>query len=685
MNARILFLSVLFEALCLLLTGQTSMEVINPKPSYKTGIDVHFVSEDIGYIINEDQLLETTDQGTTWNVRQSLTIAFDIDFYNATGYICGYNGYLLKTTDGGATWEELPPPVYENFNTVNVINEMTVILSTFDKLVKSTDGGNEWTILPISDVTVIRTFFVSYQVGHAACTNGTMLKTVNGGNDWFITAETNTSPSSYLSIFFINENTGFASREPSELYKTTDGGETWFALQDFSIPVRTIFFINENTGFISLESGYIYKTLNGGNYWFQSGPENPATFRGIYFTDGNHGFATGDNGKIIKTSTSGISWEQYSTLYSNIRQLQFVNSEKGYLLTENDFYQTTDGGYHWEYQGSPAHYEYSGGFQFIDENTGFSFGSGQSSIAGSVFKTTDGGKNWTKLNGGNQVLMGAIYSGFFISENVGIVSGNSIGSQTMKTTNGGSTWFSIGDYAFNDIQFVSENTGFSRTTGWYSRIYKSTDAGETWEIIFETDEGVNAFDFVNDTIGYLTGDNGLMYKTEDGGESWIELDIPWEYYIAVKFYNENIGYILDEDGSIYKTDDGGQVWHWLTQVYGIKDFEIFNSYVYPFGSFGIILRSPVTANTGTNEFDALAPELQIFPNPAKSFITFCSSSGSGIQYVEVFDLQGRLLVSKPGSDNKSVSLDINDLKRGLHIFKIILRENKIVSGKFLCE
>jgi photosystem II stability/assembly factor-like uncharacterized protein len=687
MKKSVLIFAALLTLANLTFFGQSGFELLNPRPSYESGIDIQFVSANTGFIINEDQLIETTDAGASWQVRQNITGANDIDFYNSTGFIAGYNGYVLRTTDAGATWEELPVAVYENINTVNVINEETVILSTYNKIVVSTDGGNEWTIRTIPGVTVVKTFFVNEQTGHAACTNGTMLKTVNGGIDWYVTAETNTSPSSYLSIHFITENIGFASREPSELFKTTDGGESWFALPDISHQIYAIFFINENMGYIAGEDGVMYKSYNGGNYWFwvgfQQGLIDYSTMNGIFFTDENHGFATGNRGRIIKTSNGGTSWEEYAPIYNDIKELQFVTDQKGYLLVGNDFHKTLDGGYTWEYQGSPEHYEYSNGFQFISENTGYSFGGGQSSIEGSVFKTVDGAKNWTKLNGGNQVILDAIYSGHFINEDTGIVSGGYNSPKIMRTTDGGNSWSKVGDLAFGQIQFVNDTMGFGRTTSYYGRIYKTTDAGKNWVMKFEIDEDVNSMDFVNENVGYITGDQGLMYKTEDGGKSWSELDIPYEYYISVNFYNALLGYIIDEDGNINKTENGGESWNKLTTIYGIHDIGILNSNVFLYGGYGKILKGQITGNTGTNDYDQHDPELLIFPNPAEKFIAFSSNSRAGIQSIEIYDLHGRLLVSQPGFDNKSASINIVHLRKGVHFFKILLEGNKLVTGKFM--
>jgi photosystem II stability/assembly factor-like uncharacterized protein len=666
------------------LISQTTWEVLNPKPSYLTGMDIHFISDNKGFIINEYELLETDDAGATWYVRQSLSGANDIDFYDSTGFIAGYYGFGLRTTDAGNTWVEISTGTFNDINTVNVINEDTIILSTAHQLIKSFNAGNDWQALDIPDETVIKTYFFSNQVGVAVCAQGIIIKTVNGGQDWYITNEVTTSPSDFFTVSFVNENVGFASRQPSTVLKTTDGGETWTILTGLSLECYSIRFINENTGYVAGEEGAMYKTINGGISWswvsFQDFFYYSSSIYGMYFTDENHGYATGDRGRIVKTNDGGSSWDGYSPVYDYIKQIQFVNNDKGYFVVGNDFYRTINGGNTWEYQGSTAHYNYSNGFQFTDENIGYSIGGGSTGLSGTVFKTMDGGVNWTIMNGGDEVITNAIASIYFTDENTGLVSG---GDKTMKTTDGGETWTQVSDIAFKQIQFVNDTLGFARTTGYTSRIYKTTDAGENWEVSFEIEEGINSFDFVNENVGYLTGDNGLFYKTTDGGTNWSELDIDWEYYVSVDFYNADTGYLINENGEIDYTEDGGQSWYWDISVYGIENIEYSKSNVYLYGTYGKILKGHVTGDLGTHEYSFPGPYIQLTPNPADDYLKINALTETNILSVEIFDIQGRLILDRTGLFNHSAEINLDGIDSGVYFVRILMENDKAVVKKIV--
>ena len=83
---------------------------------------------------------------------------------------------------------------------------------------------------------------------------------------------------------------------------------------------------------------------------------------------------------------------------------------------------------------------------------------------------------------------------------------------------------------------------------------------------------------------------------------------------------------------------------------------------------------PIETNTATTTFQALNNSsfikdnsISIFPNPSNSIITIkCDTT---IKSIELFDVQGRVLLTKMISENSEV-LDISDKANGIYFLKI---------------
>lgn len=643
--------------------SQTNWELLNPKPTPNTGKDVEFVTTNIGYIITSNELLETTDAGSTWLKKQNISSGNDMSFYDATGYIVGHYGYVLKSIDNGTSWSQISTGFNNSFNTVNIIDNNNIILSASNSIVKTDDGGITWESLSIPNSSVNKTSFTSSLVGHAVCNNGIILKTIDGGQNWYITKDnSNITPSNYFTVYFVNDTIGFATREHDNMYKTTDAGETWVEISGTSQAIFDFHFLDENNGFAIGEYGATYKTSNGGNTWtsilFQNGFVYNTSMYGIYFQDNNIGYATGARGRIIKTTDGGNTWVSHSDNYNDFNDLKIFDSGTGFTRSGSNYYKTTDFGDNWSYISSANHYTYCSGFYFVNENIGYSIGGGTNSISGDVFKTTDGGNSWNQLN---IYVDEGLSSVFFINKDIGFISGGFNQRKVMKTIDGGINWTRVSNQEFGQIQFVNDLVGYGNRIGnYYGAMYKTIDGGNTWNISIELEgEDINAFDFVDENNGYFVGDQGVIYKTNDGGTNWEGLEIPYEWYTRVNFHSKNVGYIADEDGKLYKTENGGISWEYLIQQYKINSIELINDKIYTAGTNGKIYRSDV-------EFETIILHVNAAENITNSStsltgnVTSNGESISNIQFEYSIDYSfSNIISTTPSTINSNESLNVS--------------------------
>ncbi|MBW2938707.1 T9SS type A sorting domain-containing protein [Aureisphaera sp. CAU 1614] len=696
MNKNYYFIFLFFFSFGLL---SQNWDVINPKPSYNTPTDIYFVDNSNGFILNDKELLSTSDSGANWQIKLRILSGNDFDFYNSYSYIVGKNGYILKSIDYGDNWSEIQTVYNNTFNSVSIVDADTVFISGFinsnnSLLIRSFDGGNSWETMNFPSNTPVHSiFFSSNLVGHAACSDGRILKTTDGGNNWFL-SEQGTTTYDFTNLYFYSESIGYALRQYGGIYKTLDGGSSWFLFLETFEEIYSLHFIDENIGYFSGEDGLIIKTIDGGNTWEDISFVyliSYSNMTGIYFVDENNGFVTGERGRIAKTNNAGNSWNLYSFNYEHVEIVDFINSEVGYVKMDNKIYKTIDGGNTWNDTELPSTIVNLSGFDFIDENIGFA-----SSYRSSIYKTIDGGENWELITGTfgiNNNYPGS-YEVKFIDHNVGFVCGslNSGASGLFKTLDGGENWEEIAKYDFYNLQMLNSNVGFAHEQFFnHRKLYKTLDGGYNWFTLYEAAHEINSFHFVNEQIGFLVGYNGMVEKTVDGGENWSQLNIPHEYYDIVEFYSESYGFVVDSYGKIYITLDGGENWEESLDggvvggTHTILDMNFTEEVLYAGGNWGKIIKYDINS-LGIENFNIGKERFNIYPNPGEGLVWLESNSLNFIDYLELYDFAGgKIRELSIERQQGRIKINFSDLETGFYILKINLIDENFITKKIIIK
>ena len=185
------------------------------------------------------------------------------------------------------------------------------------------------------------------------------------------------------------------------------------------------------------------------------------------------------------------------------------------------------------------------------------------SIGDGLYRSKDGGTNWTKL-------------GFDKSERIANIIVNPKNSKEIYVAVLGALWSD------------SDERG----------VYKTTDAGATWQKILYVNPKTGAADLAmdpkNPNILYASmwefrrtgwsfesgGPNSALYKTTDGGKNWRKIHKGFpkgklgRLGIAVAPSNPNILYTVieaqeDAKKGLYRSDDAGKSWKQLNNDLGI--------------------------------------------------------------------------------------------------------------------
>lgn len=215
---------------------------------------------------------------------------------------------------------------------------------------------------------------------------------------------------------------------------------------------------------------------------------------------------------------------------------------------------------------------------FLNENLGWA----ANGSAAAIYKTTDGGENWTlQLAEQTPQLPGNYYfrNVEFLDENIGFV--GTLNGKFLKTGDGGSTWSIVANFpttpqAICGIDCVGTSTVYG--CGAYfapAYIIKSTDSGATWQYINMSAYAVALVEvlFIDENTGYASGQStagGTILKTTDGGMSWTEIyntNIAGEYVWKLQVLNSDsqvifgaVESVAPHLGKLVRSLDNGVTW-----------------------------------------------------------------------------------------------------------------------------
>jgi photosystem II stability/assembly factor-like uncharacterized protein len=275
--------------------------------------------------------------------------------------------------------------------------------------------------------------------------------------------------------------------------------------------INDLSFCNENTGIINGFNGTVFLTRNGGANWKKISTNALMTFLAVYSLD-EYTFLTARAG-LYKSTDYGSTWHKCNLSSDfSIFDIWFKNPQEGFFSCGSGTYRSTDSGESWRKISNDIAQD----IQFTSTEIGY-FSYGYSSVSksstqalssnGDIFRTTNGGKTWRKM----ELNMRGIYHISFISDKIGFFTTDD--GYLYKTIDGGESCTLIGkkDFYIYDLFFVNENQGMICTN---LGIMITLDGGNTFTFEYKNSDNrlILKFDFPIPKIGYAVGNGGLLFK-----------------------------------------------------------------------------------------------------------------------------------------------------------------------------
>ena len=258
-------------------------------------------------------------------------------------------------------------------------------------------------------------------------------------------------------LFIQDDQNLWAVGENTTIFSSTDGGRTWQKRHEGGVAwLSDIFMYDHRTGWAVGSGGTILATADGGKTWAPQQGIGATDYNCVYFSDANHGFIGAGAGAILHTEDGGKKWTAQQFKFpapaktsaggspttppppNAMRHLHFADSDHAMLLKDNDRVMISDnGGKNWRVSGFPEGFTFDelyvrGGSAWLAGGRKLASGT----VIASLWYSVDAGKTWKPVNSAKP-LIHSIDSLWFADEQNGMIS---VDGKLYRTTDGGVNW-----------------------------------------------------------------------------------------------------------------------------------------------------------------------------------------------------------------------------------------------------
>ena len=545
-------------------------------------------------------------------------------FAGGNGFAVGSFGTILATADGGANWTGLSSGTFTGLGIVQAIDGDSLFAGGGCVGRRSDDGGKSFSRVAFTPVEsscrqrLSTAWFVDEKTGYLVLEDGTVLRTDNNGDTFAQKIAVPGTPATggrltVPELRFLSADVGFATTSDGKIHRTADGANSWTIVSDTQRSVREIAFLDGTRAYAVGDGSLFLATTDAGVSWKARALALPTAqnLRSISCASADLCVMVGDGNQIVRTADGGATASLIAPAQEPVGAAGFASPTRVAALGANGTTSiSNDGGATFSPVGGRLSGRYSA---VIAGPSGVAFAPGDN---GSLAKTVDAGKTWTRGNVSTSedvldVSFPTAADGFALD----------IAGGLFRTQDGGATWraLDIGTTAAPQAvlavsksiviaagprglrRSVDSGETFNAVPGAVNRsgisgidragaaliafgdqeVWRSADKGLSWKAVRKPGKPVKLrsgklvnrkfvqrVDFISANAGWLLDDDGRLYKTANGGKGWVLLDgVGTHTAYGMAFSSATSGYLVipqlgsrDAAGYLLRTSDGGVTW-----------------------------------------------------------------------------------------------------------------------------
>lgn len=270
------------------------------------------------------------------------------------GWICGYNGTVLRTTNAGTNWVSVGIngiPLTCQLQNITAFDGGTALttgnIGTTTYVFRTTNGGSNWSQVftqangQINAIWMSLNFFGKcFMEGNPVGGRWSLWRTSNSGANWDSTGlylPQSGSETGWTNSLTANSSYFWFGTTNSRIYFSSDTGHSWSVQQTSPLTnVQSIWMGSLGIGGLAYGQDFI-KTTNNGSNWVSTGSAGSGFYGGLtgvqflplqWLARGN---------TIYMTTNLGGNWIIQSTAPSgNYRSISFISSNPSYVWAVRD-------------------------------------------------------------------------------------------------------------------------------------------------------------------------------------------------------------------------------------------------------------------------------------------------------------------------------------------------------------